>query len=108
MDGGILLETGGLHRRLLGNQSDGEAGRGEPFAIIRLGLAGENPQQRRLAGGIAADQTGPRPWLQPKVDMLEQSPAPIDQTDVAQLQKRCRHGRRLGRNAINLKREPMF
>jgi hypothetical protein len=40
--------------------------------------------------------------------MLEQSPAPIDQTDVAQLQKRCRHGRRLGRNAINLKREPMF
>ncbi len=74
--------------RLLGHPDHPRRGLQRAFPGIRLGLAGQHPQQGRLARAVAADQAGTRAGLQRQVDPVEQLMAAVLQAHGLQRQDR--------------------
>jgi hypothetical protein len=65
--------------------------RDRALAAVRLGLACQDPQQRRLAGAVAAHQAGAAPGVQPQVDAVEQHQGPVGQADILEGEDRGLH-----------------
>ena len=87
VEGGALEHRAGA---LLGEPADTQPGAGHDLASLRFDLAGDQAQQRRLAGAVAPDQAEP-------LAAVDRQPGPVEQrapgqvvTDVSQGQQ---HGR---------------
>ncbi len=70
--------------RLLRHPHDARARRQRPLAAVRLDLAGQDPQQRRLPRPVAPDQAGAPPRLQRQVHAIEQQDRPVLEPHVLQ------------------------
>ena len=97
---GLAHRVGGEHglergdvaaRRFLAHHADLERGRHPHLARVGLQLAGDQAQQRRLAGAVAADQGQARAGGHVQVRALEQRAAGDAQGDVGEVE----HGGRL-------------
>jgi hypothetical protein len=75
--------------------ADGHRGVPEDLARLRLGKAGCNPHQRRLAGAIAADETDAVAGFDLQAGAGEKRRAAEGQEDIVEFQNRGRQGVRL-------------
>ncbi len=70
--------------RLLWHEGDAGPRRDVALAAVRLDLAGQDAQQRRLAGAVAAHQAGADPRIEGQVDAVEQHQRTVGEPDVLQ------------------------
>ena len=62
----------GVERGLLRDEGDAGVRRGPAFTVVQVGLPGENPEQRRLAGAVAADQPDALTRIELQLRLVEQ------------------------------------
>src|SRR3546814_4572058 len=70
------------------------AGNDGALALVRVDAAREQPQQRRLAGAVAADQREPVARADIDVEFAEQPAAALDQAEAFIRENWCCHDER--------------
>src|SRR3546814_21046441 len=78
------------------------AGNDGALALVRVDAAREQPQQRRLAGAVAADQREPVARADIDVEFAEQPAAALDQAEAFIRENWCCHDERLATDAFTL------
>src|SRR3546814_15138027 len=77
------------------------AGNDGALALVRVDAAREQPQQRRLAGAVAADQREPVARADIDVEFTEQPAAALDQAEAFISENWCCHAERLATDAFS-------
>src|SRR5690606_18460844 len=90
-DGVPDIEYGGpvVQDRLLFGGGHAQAGGARDLAVVRLGAAIEQAQQRRLAGAVAADQADALAGLDGEVGVVEQRVVAVGQLDAGEGNEGC-------------------